>query len=305
MALILAAAVSVSFYADEGYVVSDYIQEETQSISGTLIAPTRVKIQDTIVIFSEASTELSGARTVSTGFVSESTGRHIVAPWIVVSTGMASSTSSEMLMPFGRGIYAAATDVEVPYADSGYVVDDYYVDPRVGLSGTVIAPNRVREPLMVLNVQSETDVAVTQVHTAGIASNGQSSVVAFGARIELAGVAAIGQSAVDIGGNRLFDFGYLTSGQSAVDIGPSYIRTYGALVDGQSTTIVNANYTAGFGSLTLGQSAPVVTGYVTATAGSLSEASSSVIIASRLKWETVSEPTGDWTVINDDNYPFG
>lgn len=305
MALILAAAVSVSFYADEGYVASDYVSDVVPSTSGTLIAPARVKQQDTIGIFPVSSSLVAGARTVSTGFVSESTGRHILAPWIVVSTGMAASATSEMVMPFGRGIYAAATDLEVPYADSGYVADDYYVDPRTGLSGTVIAPYRVREPLMVLNVQSETDVAVTQVHTAGVASNGQSSVVAFGARIELAGVSVTGQSDVDIGGSRLFDFGYLASGESAVDIGPSYIRTYGALVDGQSTTIIAANYTAGFGSLTLGQSSPIVTGYVTATAGSLSQATSSVIIASRLKWETVSEPTGGWTVINDDNYPFG
>lgn len=305
MALILAAAVSASFYVDDGYTVSGYFDDLVPSQSESFVAPARVKQQDTIGIFPVSSSLVAGARTVSTGFVSESTGRHIVAPWVVVSTGMASSTASEMVMPFGRGIYAAATDVEVPYADSGYVVDDYYVDPRLGLSGTVIAPNRVREPLMVLNVQSETDVAVTQVHTAGIASNGQSNVVAFGARIKLAGVSVTGQSDVDIGGSRLFDFGYLTSGESAVDIGPSYIRTYGALVDGQSTTVIAANYTAGFGSLTLGQSSPVVSGYVTSTAGSLSQASSSVIIASRLKWETVSEPTGDWTVINDDNYPFG
>jgi hypothetical protein len=305
MALILAAAVSVSFYADEGYVASDYVSDVVPSTSGTLIAPARVKQQDTIGIFPVSSSLVAGARTVSTGFVSDSTGRHILAPWIVVSTGMASSTASEMVMPFGMSIDVAAVNPENPYAVDGYVVDDYYVDPRTGLTSVVIAPNRVREPLMVTSVGSETDVAVTQVHTTGVQVDGQSSVVGFGARIQSTGSKVLGQSEVDIASTRVFDFGYLTEGQSAVDIGPSYIRTYGALVDGLSTTVIAPNFTGTFGAVSSAQSAVLAGAKVTMVAGALSTAQSSVIISARLKWEAVPEPTNSWTVINDDNYPFG
>ena len=290
----------VDGYYDEGYTIDPRQETSSLNVSGSLL-----KTPHTLISLTFSTSELSGARTVSTGFVSESTGRHIVAPWIVVSTGMASSTASEMLMPFGMSIDAAAVNPENPYAVDGYVVDDYYIDPRTGLTSVVITPNRVREPLMVLNVQSEVDVSVTQVHTTGVQVDGQSSVVAFGARIELAGVAVTGQSEVDIASTRVFDLGYLTSGQSAVDIGPSLIRTYGALVDGVSTTVIAPNFTGTFGVLSSAQSEVLTGAKVTMVAGALSEAQSSVIISARLKWETVSEPTNGWTVINDDNYPFG
>ena len=290
----------VTDYYDDGYTTDPRQETSSLNVSGSLI-----KTPDTIVSFTYSSTELSGARTVSTGFVSDSTGRHILAPWIVVSTGMASSTASEMVMPFGMSIDVAAVNPENPYAVDGYVVDDYYVDPRTGLTSVVVAPNRVREPLMVTSVGSETDVAVTQVHTTGVQVDGQSSVVGFGARIQSTGSKVLGQSEVDIASTRVFDFGYLTEGQSAVDIGPSLIRTYGALVDGVSTTVIAPNFTGTFGAVSSAQSTVLTGAKVTMVAGALSTAQSSVIISARLKWEAVPEPTNGWTVINDDNYPFG
>lgn len=375
----------VTDYYDDGYTIDPRQETSSLNVSGSLI-----KTADTIVSFTYSSTDLNGARTVSTGFVSDSTGRHILAPWIVVSTGMASSTASEMVMPFGMSIDVAAVNPENPYAVDGYVVDDYYVDPRTGLTSVVVAPNRVREPLMVVDVQSAVDVAVTQVHTTGVQVDGQSSVVGFGARIQSTGaLSSAGLPYVDpdtllpfellsdpafgvlvngrklgdinndgfvlsadvlayfnyandveqpqeyvdyienvmhpymlankddfapyiayavetvIAGSKVMDFGYLTEGQSAVDIGPSLIRTYGALVDGVSTTVIAPNFTGTFGAVSSAQSAVLTGAKVTMVAGALSTAQSSVIISARLKWEAVPEPTNSWTVINDDNYPFG
>ena len=125
MAIVLAAAVSLpALYVADGYVASDYSDDIRAQVSSTAIPSTLVRDQDTIGIF-PVSTTLGGAGLTKTaGAQTGVTGETFSAPTKVTSTGMASSGTATMLMPFGMSKDAAAVPIAL-YMEAGYVEADY------------------------------------------------------------------------------------------------------------------------------------------------------------------------------------
>lgn len=73
----------------------------------------------------------------------------------------------------------------------------------------------------------------------------------------------------------------------------------------ESYALIAGNFTASFGAQIDSQSTTPTASEMTASFGVNVEGDATTIIAPRLKWEPVPEPTEIWTTINDDSYPFG
>ena len=305
MAIILAAAVSLpALYVADGYVASDYSDDIRAQVSSTAIPSTLVRDQDTIGIF-PVSTTLSGAGlTQAAGAQTDVEGNALFAPTYVTSTGMASSGSATMLMPFGMSKDAAAVPIAL-YMDADYVAPDYVETIRSVLSYVDVGVTKISEPLILPVASSATDIAVTQVHTFGAASEAVSTHLTAGSRIESTGMLSSATSTTLIPTTRVASTGYKSDATSATDVGSASIKSAGYKAEGTATTIVGPKYTVGFGVKVESQSTALAAGKMTAVFGVKVEATGTTIIASRLKWEPVEEPTDIWTTINDDSYPFG
>lgn len=398
MAIILAAAVSLpALYVADGYVASDYSDDIRAQVSSTAIPSTLVRDQDTIGIF-PVSTTLSGAGlTQAAGAQTDVEGNALFAPTYVTSTGMASSGSATMLMPFGMSKDAAAVPIAL-YMDADYVAPDYVETIRSVLSYVDVGVTKISEPLILPVASSATDIAVTQVHTFGAASEAVATHITAGSRIESTGMLSSATSTTLIPTTRVASTGYKSDATSATDIGSASIKSAGAqsrsgigttrvsdlilkaavnaepertllnttvtivisgvetnvkvgditrngtvsafdsakyaeylagsLTDAdmldhienvlhpwltanapdlllESYSLIAGSFTAGFGAQIESQSTTPTAGEITASFGVKVEGDATTIIASRLKWEPVEEPTDIWTTINDDSYPFG
>ena len=311
MAIILAAAVSLpALYVADGYVASDYSDDIRAQVSSTAIPSTLVRDQDTIGIF-PVSTTLSGAGlTQAAGAQTDVEGNAFFAPTYVTSTGMASFGSATMLMPFGMLEDAAAVSSQNKnagefYTASDYVVSGYVEDSSDLYSNSLAAAEIIRNGHFIPVASSATDIAVTQVHTVGAASEAVATHITAGSRIETTGMLSSATSTTLIPTTRVASTGYKSDATSATDIGSASIKSAGYKAEGAATTIVGPKYTVGFGVKVESQSTALAAGKMTAVFGVKVEATGTTIIASRLKWEPVEEPTDIWTTINDDSYPFG
>ena len=398
MATILAAAVSLpALYVADGYVASDYSDDIRAQVSSTAIPSTLVRDQDTIGIFLVTTTLSGAALTQAAGAQTDVTGETFSAPIKATSTGMASSGSATMLMPFGMSKDAAAVPIAL-YMEAGYVEADYVETKRSVLSYVDIGGTKISEPLILPVASSATDIGVTQVHALGAAVEAVITSKFAGSRIESTGYLSSASATTLIPMTRVKETGYKTDGASATDAGASATKSVGAqsrsgigttrvsnliakaavnaeyertllnttvtivisgvktnvkvgditrngtvsafdsskyleYLDGsltdadmldhienvlhpwltenapellkESYSLIAGNFTAGFGAQIDSQSTTPTAGEMTASFGVKVEGDATTIIAPRLKWETVSEPSDIWTTINDDSYPFG
>lgn len=186
-----------------------------------------------------------------------------------------------------------------------YVEDNYVESESDVYTGSFAAPQIIRNGHFIPVASSATDIAVTQVHTVGAASEAVATHITAGSRIESTGMLSSATSTTLIPTTRVASTGYKSDATSATDIGSASIKSAGYKAEGTATTIVGPKYTVGFGVKVESQSTALAAGKMTAVFGVKVEATVTTIIASRLKWEPVEEPTDIWTTINDDSYPFG
>lgn len=228
MAIILAAAVSLpALYVADGYVASDYSDDIRAQVSSTAIPSTLVRDQDTIGIF-PVSTTLSGAGLTKTaGTQSSVISKTFSAPVKVSSTGMASSGTATMLMPFGMSIDAAAVPIAL-YMEADYVAPDYVETIRSVLSYVDVGVTKISGSLILPIASSATDIGVTQVHALGAAVEAAITSKFAGSRIESTGYLSGASATTLIPMTRVKETGYRADGTSATDAGGAATRGAGA-----------------------------------------------------------------------------
>lgn len=228
MAIVLAAAVSLpALYVADGYVASDYSDDIRAQVSSTAIPSTLVRDQDTIGIF-PVSTTLGGAGLTKTaGAQTGVTGETFSAPTKVTSTGMASSGTATMLMPFGMSKDAAAVPIAL-YMEAGYVEADYVEVVRSVLSYVDVGATKISEPLILPVASSATDIGVTQVHALGAAVEAVITSKFAGSRIESTGYLSSASATTLIPMTRVKETGYKADGTSATDAGGAATKGAGA-----------------------------------------------------------------------------
>ena len=304
------ALLAEQLYVVDDYYLDGYTDDPRRAEGYALIPATLVKDQDTIGIFPVSSTLAGPGLTQTAGAQADATSSSLSASFRIETTGMAASATSTTIMPFGMLEDAAAVSSQNKnagefYTASDYVVSGYVEDSSDLYSNSLAAAEIIRNGHFVPVASSATDIAVTQVHTVGAASEAVATHITAGSRIESTGMLSSATSTTLIPTTRVASTGYKSDATSATDIGSASIKSAGYKAEGTATTIVGPKYTVGFGVKVESQSTALAAGKMTAVFGVKVEATGTTIIASRLKWEPVEEPTDIWTTINDDSYPFG
>lgn len=280
------------FYVEDGYVES-----ESDVFTSSFAAAEIIRNGHFIPVASSA-TDIAVTQVRTVGAASEAVTTHITAGSRIESTGMLSSATSTTLIPTTR---VASTGYKSD-ATSATDIGSASIKSVGAQSRSGIGTTRVSDLILKAAVNAEPERTLLNT-TVTIVISGVETNVKVGDITRNGTVSAFDSAKyTEYLAGSLTDADMLDHIENVLH---PWLTANAPDLLLESYSLIAGNFTAGFGAQIESQSTTPTAGEITASFGVKIEGDATTIIASRLKWEPVEEPTDIWTTINDDSYPFG